>query len=90
VFVTLGDLSPRQTRCYLRVIKVMVDLKNLYCPLIRGDLIVETELDLGDRSERFRVERDLILCELHNGDVGHICGEPNFGNKFCVTYACLL
>jgi hypothetical protein len=25
---------------------------------------VETELDIGDRSERFRVERDPTLCEL--------------------------
>jgi hypothetical protein len=31
---------------------------------------VETELDLGDRSERIRVERDPPLCELLNGDVG--------------------
>jgi hypothetical protein len=51
---------------------------------------VETELDLGDRSERFRVERDPTLCELLNGDVGHLCGEPNFENKSCVTCACLL
>jgi hypothetical protein len=32
--------------------------------LICGDLIVETELDLDDRSEWIRVERDLALCEL--------------------------
>jgi hypothetical protein len=35
---------------------------------------VEAELDLGDRSERTRVERDLALCELLNGDVGILCG----------------
>jgi hypothetical protein len=35
---------------------------------------VETELDLGDRSEWIKVERDLILCELHNRDIGIICG----------------
>jgi hypothetical protein len=64
--------------------------KSLYCPLLRGDLILETELDLGDHSERFRVERDLTLCELLNEDVGHLCGELNFGNKSCVTCACLL
>jgi hypothetical protein len=45
-------------------------LKSLYCPIICGDLIVETELDLGDRSERIRVERYLTLCELLNGDIG--------------------
>jgi hypothetical protein len=38
-----------------------------------GDLIVETELDLGDRSEWIRVERDPALCELHNRDVGIFC-----------------
>jgi hypothetical protein len=64
--------------------------KSLYCTLLRGDLIVETELDLSDHSDRFIVERDSALCELLNGDVGHLCGELNFGNKSCVTCACLL
>jgi hypothetical protein len=63
--------------------------KKLYCPLLHGDLIVETKQNLGDLSERFRVERP-ALCELLNGDVGHLCGEPYFGNKSCVTCACLL
>jgi hypothetical protein len=53
-----------------------------------GDLIVKTELDLGDRSERIRVERDPTLCELLNGDVGIICGWLNFGNKSCIYCAC--
>jgi hypothetical protein len=44
--------------------------KSVYCPLLYRDFIVETELDLGDRSEWIRVERDSALCELHNGDVG--------------------
>jgi hypothetical protein len=52
-------------------------------------LIVETELDFGDRSERIMVERDLPLCELLNEDVGNLCGWPNFGNKSCVSSACL-
>jgi hypothetical protein len=34
---------------------------------------VEAELDLSDRSEWIRIERDLALCELHNGDVGILC-----------------
>jgi hypothetical protein len=51
---------------------------------------VKTELDLDDRSERFRVERDPALYELLNGDVGHLCGELNFENKSCITCACLL
>jgi hypothetical protein len=45
---------------------------------------VETELDLGDRSDWVRVERDSALCELHNGDVGILWGWPNFGKKYCV------
>jgi hypothetical protein len=47
--------------------------ESLYCPLLCGDLIVEIELDLGDRSEWIRVERDPTLCELHNGDVDILC-----------------
>jgi hypothetical protein len=45
-------------------------LKSLYCSFLCGDLIVKTELDLGNCSKWIRVERDLALCELHNGDVG--------------------
>jgi hypothetical protein len=53
-------------------------LKSLYCPLLCGDLIVETELDLGDRSKWIMVERDLTLCESHNRDVGIIYLWSNF------------
>jgi hypothetical protein len=49
-------------------------LKSLYYPLLCGDLIVKTKLDLGDRSEWIRVERDPTLCELHDRDVGILCG----------------
>jgi hypothetical protein len=51
---------------------------------------VETELDLGDCSEWIRVERDPTLCELHNGDVGILCGWPNFEKKSCVSLIDLL
>jgi hypothetical protein len=51
---------------------------------------VEAELDLGDHSEWIRVERDLTLCELHNGDVGILCGWPNFGKKSCVLVSLIL
>jgi hypothetical protein len=67
-----------------------VELKSLYWPLIRGDLIVEIELDLGDHSKRFRVERDPTLYEFLNGDIGHLYGKPNFSNKSCVTCTGLL
>jgi hypothetical protein len=51
---------------------------------------VETKLDLGDRSEWIRVERDPALCELHNGDVGILCGWPNFWKKSCVFVSLIL
>ncbi len=51
---------------------------------------METELDLGDRLEWIRVERDLALCELHNGDVGILCGWPNFRKKSCVFVPLIL
>jgi hypothetical protein len=51
---------------------------------------VETELDLGDRSEWISVERDQAFCELHNGDVGTLCGWPNFGKKSCVFMSLIL
>jgi hypothetical protein len=63
--------------------------ESLYCPLLRRDLIVETELDLGDRLEWISVERDPALCELHNGDVGILCGWLNFGRNLvslCLSF----
>jgi hypothetical protein len=45
---------------------------------------VKTELDLDDRSEWIRVERDPALRELHNGDIDILCGWPNFRKKSCV------
>jgi hypothetical protein len=58
--------------------------ESLYCPLLYGDLIVKSKLDLGDYLEWIRVERDLALCELHNGDFGILCGWLNFEKKSCV------
>jgi hypothetical protein len=51
---------------------------------------VEAELDLGEHSEWFRVERDLDLRELHSRDVGILCGWPNFGKKSCVLVPLIL
>jgi hypothetical protein len=62
----------------------------VYCPLLYGDLIVETELDLGNRSEWIRVERDPTLYELHNGDVCILYGWLNFGKKSCVLVSLIL
>jgi hypothetical protein len=52
VFITLGDSSPRRTRSCPGVTKVVVDLRKFVLPSLHGDLIVETELDLGDHSAR--------------------------------------
>jgi hypothetical protein len=51
---------------------------------------VETELDLGDRSEWIWVERDPTLCEHHNRDVGILCGWPNFRKESCVFVSLIL
>jgi hypothetical protein len=51
---------------------------------------VKTELDLGDRLEWIRVERDPTLCEIHNGDVGIICEWSNFRKKSCVSVSLIL
>jgi hypothetical protein len=74
VFITLGDSTPRRTRSCSGVTKVVVDIGKFVLPSPLCDLIVETKLDLGDRSERIRVERDPGLCELLNGDVGNLYG----------------
>jgi hypothetical protein len=51
---------------------------------------VETELDIDDRSNWIRVDRDPALCELYNGDVGILCGWPNFRKKSCVFVSLIL
>jgi hypothetical protein len=51
---------------------------------------VEIEQDLSDRSEWIRVKRDSALCELHNRDVGILCGWPNFRKKSCVFVSLIL
>jgi hypothetical protein len=51
---------------------------------------VETKLDFSDHSEWIGVERDLALCELHNGDVGILCEWPNFGKKSCAFVSLIL
>jgi hypothetical protein len=51
---------------------------------------VETELDLVDYSEWISVERDPTLCELHNRDVGILCGWLNFRKKSCVFVSLIL
>jgi hypothetical protein len=65
-------------------------LESLYCPLLYGDLVVETELDLGDQLEWVRVERDPALCELQKEDICILCGWLNFRKKSCVFVPLIL
>jgi hypothetical protein len=53
-------------------------------------LIVKIRLDLDDHLEWIRVERDPALCELHNGDIGILCGWLNFEKKSCVFVSLIL
>jgi hypothetical protein len=73
MYVSLGDLSPRWTRVVRESPRLWLTSESLYCSLLRGDLIVETKLDLVDHLGRIMVERDLTLCELLNRDVGNLC-----------------
>jgi hypothetical protein len=58
-----------------------VDFRKFILLSLCEDLIVETKLDLGDRLQWIRVERDPALCELHNRDICILCGWPNFKKK---------
>jgi hypothetical protein len=49
-------------------------------------LLVENWIDLGGHSERFRVERNPVLCGHLNGDIG-IFVVLNFRNKSYVLCA---
>jgi hypothetical protein len=51
---------------------------------------VKIELDLGDHLEWIRVERDPALCELHNEDVGILCGWLDFRKKFYIFVSLIL
>jgi hypothetical protein len=51
---------------------------------------VKTELDLDNHSEWIMVERDPVLCELHNRDVGILCGWLNFRKKSYVFVSLIL
>jgi hypothetical protein len=51
---------------------------------------VETGLDLSNRLEWIWVEGDPTLCELHNGDIGILCGWLNCRKKSCVLVSLIL
>jgi hypothetical protein len=89
-FVTLGELFHYKDKVIQKSPRLLLIPESVYCPLFCGDLIVETEQDLGDHSEWIRVERDPALYELHNKDVDILCGWLNFGKKSCVFVSLIL
>jgi hypothetical protein len=85
----LGIRSPRQTRLS-ESHQGCGGLRKVCIALLCGDLIVETELDLGDCSEWIMVERDPALYELHNRDVDILFGWTNFRKKYCAFVPLIL
>jgi hypothetical protein len=86
VFVTLGDLSPRWLGVAWELPSLWLSSGKFVLPPSVWGLIVKNRIDLGGHSERFRVERNPVLCGHLNGDVG-IFVVLNFGNKSCVLCA---
>jgi hypothetical protein len=86
VFVTLGDLSPRRLGIARELPSLWLSSRKFVLPSSVWGLIVKNRINLGGHSERFRVERNSILCGHINGDVG-IFMVLNFGNKSYVLCA---
>jgi hypothetical protein len=86
VFVTLGDLSPRQIGVAQELLSLWLSSGKFVLPSSMWGLIVKIQIDLGCHSERFRVERNRALCGHLNGDIG-IFVVLNFRNKSCVFCA---
>jgi hypothetical protein len=70
---------------------LVVKLRKVCVALLCVGIDSDDRIDLDGHSERFRVERNSVLCGHLYGDVG-IFVVVNFGNKFCVLCAhiCLL
>jgi hypothetical protein len=83
VFVTLGVLSCTLLGIVRELPSLWLSSEKLVLPSSVWGLIVKNRIDLGDHSERFRVERNPVLYGHLNGDVG-IFVVLNFGNKSCV------
>jgi hypothetical protein len=86
MFVTLGDLSPKWLGVAYQLPNLWLSSGKFVLPSSMWKLIVKNWIDLGDHSERFRVERNPVLCGHLNGDVG-IFVVLNFENKSCILYA---
>jgi hypothetical protein len=86
VFVTLGDLSPRRLGIARELPSLWLSPMKFVLPSYVCGLIVKNWIDLDGHSERFRVERNRVLCGHLNGDID-IFVVLNFGNKSCVLCA---
>jgi hypothetical protein len=86
VFVTLEDLSPRWLGIARELSSLWLSSEKFVLPSSMWGLIVKNQIDLGGHSERFRVERNSVLCGHLNGNIG-IFVVMNFRNKSCVLCA---
>jgi hypothetical protein len=86
MFVTLGDLSPRCLGVARKLPSLWLSPGKFILPSSVWGLIAKNRIDLGGRSERFRVERNPVLCRHLNRDVG-IFVVLNFRNQSCVLCA---
>jgi hypothetical protein len=86
MFVTPGDLSLRWLGIARELPSLWLSSVKFVLPSSIWGLLVENRIDHGGHSERFRVERNSVLCGHLNRDVG-IFVVLNFGNKSCVLCA---
>jgi hypothetical protein len=86
MFVTLRDLSARRLGIAWELPSLWLSSEKFVLPSFVWGLIVKNQNDLGGYSERFRVERNPVLCGHLNRDVC-IFVVLNFGNKSCVFCA---
>jgi hypothetical protein len=83
MFVTLEDLSSTQLGIARELPRLWLSSGKFALPSSVWGLLMVNWIDLGGRSERFRIERNPVLCGHLNGDVG-IFVVQNFRNKSCI------
>jgi hypothetical protein len=86
VFITLGDLSSKWLGVVRKLSNLLLSSGKYVLSYSVWGLIVKNQIDLGGHSERFRFEKNSVLCEHLNGDVC-IFVVLNFRNKSCVLCA---
>jgi hypothetical protein len=73
-------------RHHPEALKLVVESWEFILPFSLWGLIVKNRIDFGGHSERFRVERNPVLCGHLNRDID-IFVVLNFRNKSCVLCA---